>query len=114
MFKRIIYTLVGATAVCTLLFTAAASAQNPIWCGLLSGSNFSLSGSCGSSAPATTPQPANTRYVALGDSVAAGLGLPAISGDDARCGRSALAYPALVAANLKLSLTNVACSGATA
>lgn len=54
-------------------------------------------------------------YVALGDSVAAGLGLP-LAGDttaeDAACGRSAVAYPQVVAAVLGISLTQVACSGA--
>jgi lysophospholipase L1-like esterase len=56
-------------------------------------------------------------YVALGDSVAAGLGLPegtTATSQDMQCGRSPAAYPSLVAARLNLKLTNLACSGATA
>jgi len=55
-------------------------------------------------------------YAALGDSVAAGLGLPLTGegGTAADCGRSAKAYPYLVAQKRDLTLTNIACSGATA
>lgn len=55
------------------------------------------------------------RLVALGDSVAAGAGLPQASNaslEDKACGRSPQAYPALVAARENLSLTNLTCSGA--
>jgi lysophospholipase L1-like esterase len=52
---------------------------------------------------------ANT-YVALGDSVAAGLGL---SGSTGGCGRTAQAYPTIVAEQRSLSLVHAACSGAT-
>ncbi len=56
-------------------------------------------------------------YVALGDSVAAGLGLPPppdASAEDQLCGRSAGAYSEVVAATLKKNLeyVNAACSGA--
>ena len=57
------------------------------------------------------------RYVALGDSVAAGVGLTAVPGasqEDALCGRSSSAYPARVAHSLNMSLEQYACSGAKA
>jgi lysophospholipase L1-like esterase len=63
----------------------------------------------------TDTSPVN--YVALGDSVAAGLGLPAsagTSGRTAQCGRSAEAYPYDIAAARNLTVMNIACSGATA
>jgi lysophospholipase L1-like esterase len=51
----------------------------------------------------------------LGDSVAAGVGLPAASStDDPRCGRSSQAYAYKVAQVTGLTLTHAACSGATA
>jgi lysophospholipase L1-like esterase len=64
------------------------------------------------------------KYVALGDSVAAGLGLPLAAdatAEDAVCGRSPQAYSAVVAAGItaklhkthvRLSYNNVACQGA--
>lgn len=52
------------------------------------------------------------RYVALGDSVAAGVGLPTAS-DSSACDRTDEAYPNLVARSNNLILTSVACSGAT-
>ena len=49
-------------------------------------------------------------YVALGDSYAAGVGAaPATD----TCGRSALAYPRLIATAARLNLTLAACTGAT-
>lgn len=62
------------------------------------------------------PDPITKRYVALGDSVAAGLGLTPVElpvGDDIVCGRSSQAYPEIVASDLGLSLSNIACKGAT-
>jgi lysophospholipase L1-like esterase len=50
--------------------------------------------------------------VALGDSVAAGLGLTPDS-DSSACGRTDQSYPFLVAKAKNLHLTNLACSGAT-
>jgi lysophospholipase L1-like esterase len=49
-------------------------------------------------------------YVALGDSVAAGAGLP--NSDGTVCDRSTQAYPYRVAAGLNTSVTQLACSGA--
>jgi len=55
-------------------------------------------------------------YVALGDSVAAGMGLPlsATHPDDERCKRSTGAYGYTVASQLTMPLQHIACSGATA
>lgn len=58
-----------------------------------------------------TPTP--MKYVALGDSVAAGAGLPVGGGhNDALCGRSDQAYPHYVAAHLGTEVSNFACTGA--
>lgn len=59
--------------------------------------------------------PVSPTYFALGDSVAAGAGLPVIAGatnEDTICGRSTQAYPYKVAAGLGTSVTHLACSGA--
>lgn len=50
-------------------------------------------------------------YVALGDSFAAGPGIPEATGGS--CLRSTTNYPSLVAGRLHLALTDVTCSGAT-
>lgn len=66
---------------------------------------------------AGTPLAPTNRYVALGDSVAAGAGLPAAADATSRdrtCRRSPEAYPYAVAQARGLELTHVACSGATA
>lgn len=60
--------------------------------------------------PSTQSQ--NKKYVALGDSIAAGLGLG--SSDPTGCGRSTGAYAYQVAQARGLTLTHLACSGATA
>lgn len=55
-------------------------------------------------------------YVAMGDSVAAGAGLPGlVAGNPGQfsCDVTAEAYPFMVANNLGLPVRNVACSGAT-
>lgn len=54
------------------------------------------------------------RYVALGDSVAAGLGLPPASTANQLCGRSAAAYPQQIANYYQIAVDNLACSGAKA
>jgi len=51
------------------------------------------------------------KYVALGSSYAAGPGIPTQSAG--ACTRSSQNYPSLVAAELKLTLVDVTCSGAT-
>lgn len=51
-------------------------------------------------------------YVAMGDSVAAGLGLETYS-DPSACNRTNQSYPKLVAAQKNLKLISLACSGAT-
>ena len=57
---------------------------------------------------------AGAKYVALGSSFAAGVGLgPADPNDpEGWCGRTTVAYPCLVADRLKLTLVNAACGGA--
>lgn len=64
-------------------------------------------------APAATTV-AGERYVALGDSYAAGLGLkpPDTAADASACGRSTSNYPHQVATALGLDLVDVTCSGA--
>jgi lysophospholipase L1-like esterase len=51
-------------------------------------------------------------YVAMGDSVAAGVGLETYS-DASACNRTNQSYPKLVAARKNLKLVSLACSGAT-
>jgi lysophospholipase L1-like esterase len=54
-------------------------------------------------------------YVALGDSVAAGAGLTVSSTAtprDTTCGRSAEAYPSIIAARLQTTVVHLACTGA--
>jgi lysophospholipase L1-like esterase len=53
------------------------------------------------------------RYVALGDSVAAGLGLPSTGPSDPLCGKSTSAYAYQVAQTKGYDLQHIACSGAT-
>jgi len=114
--------------------------RDRIWSGLWAGANFDFSsiGECkyrsGDSAqqpqdqqahPAPTTQSAPSLphtqqsglYVGLGDSVAAGAGLPLAAqpvNNDVVCRISPQAYPALVASGLGRSYINSACSGATA
>lgn len=53
-------------------------------------------------------------YVALGDSVAAGVGLPSpeTTAEGQACGRTAYAYPNYLAQSLGAPVRNLACSGA--
>jgi lysophospholipase L1-like esterase len=112
-----------------------ASVQSNILSGLLEGSNLMIPNSFTSqnvpapnrSAPVSSPttngsvtttSPATAgTYAALGDSVAAGLGLPQAANaasQDTLCGRSPQAYPDQVSRATGLPLVHVACSGATA
>jgi hypothetical protein len=64
---------------------------------------------------ALSPSIANAEgasYAAMGDSYTAAPGVLPPSGFFAKCGQSAANYPHLVAAALKLSLTDVSCGGA--
>ena len=66
------------------------------------------------SAEPSEPVPQHIQYAALGDSVAAGLGLPELSDTTGQnCGRSFEAYPFVAAGTFGLPATNLACSGAT-
>lgn len=59
----------------------------------------------------------SNRYVALGDSVAAGLGLPLVANanqQDTTCGRSSQSYAYEVGRQLNYDTSLFACSGATA
>ncbi|HTH72722.1 MAG TPA: SGNH/GDSL hydrolase family protein [Candidatus Pristimantibacillus sp.] len=61
----------------------------------------------------TTPTPPRQiQYAALGDSVAAGFGLPDPADSIRACGRTTGAYPNLLANARGLSFANFACSGA--
>ena len=51
-------------------------------------------------------------YVALGDSVAAGVGLKTDS-DSSACNRTNQSYPNLIAQKMNFKINNLACSGAT-
>lgn len=88
---------------------AATSDISPIWSGLRQGFNMATGSSSDDSH-------ANV-YAALGDSVAAGLGLKKASGStsrDVQCGRSPQAYTTTIARAANLPIINAACSGATA
>lgn len=62
--------------------------------------------------PKPTTSTPKQLYVALGDSVAAGVGLRTDS-DSSACNRTEQSYPGQLAARMRLNLTNLACSGAT-
>ncbi len=113
--KRLAFAFAAIITTFVIAATGVATAQsrsgNPIWEGLWSGSNFSIGGT----KPPTTPPPSGGHYAALGDSVAAGLGLSPLATPtdaDTRCGRSSDAYAHQVAASQALPLTHIACSGA--
>ncbi|HSX34923.1 MAG TPA: SGNH/GDSL hydrolase family protein [Candidatus Saccharimonadales bacterium] len=123
-----LFTAAVATTTLTIGLLAAPAASalgnsgslNPITSGLWSGANFAVQPTVTTPAPQPkpvpkpTPKPATGKYAALGDSVAAGVGLPAASStDDPRCGRSSQAYAYKVAQVTGLTLTHAACSGAT-
>lgn len=65
-------------------------------------------GHSGTTVVQETPQ---FEYAALGDSIAAGAGLP--ENNNGTCDRSAAAYPYHIAAVLNVSFIHVACQGAT-
>lgn len=141
--RNAVYTF-GTGLIAVFMSVGTVSAQGSsisenIWCGLWNGANFNLditTDTCSqftsnnSSNGSSTGNPfggttgmgnggtmSTNGYAALGDSVAAGLGLaPAStsSSQDNRCGRSSQAYANQVASRLNLPLTFVACSGATA
>lgn len=74
---------------------------------------FSSVGGVASAQTAPTPEVSKGKYVALGDSVAAGAGLPSSENPgDQQCQRSGQAYAYSVAEKANLSLLHVACGGA--
>lgn len=108
--KRFLLTVTATVATLLLVHAPrsyAASYNSSIWDGLNTGANLNVT-------PSKSKSKANV-YAALGDSVAAGLGLPpstSATPRDLQCGRSPLGYPTLVAKSLKMPLVNASCSGA--
>lgn len=90
--------MVAAACSSSHLTSTATTGQRPT----------TTSGSTGGSTAALVP---GARYVALGSSFAAGPGIPTQLASS--CARSDHNYPHLVAAQLKLQLVDVSCSGAT-
>lgn len=106
--KRVL-SVIFASLVITLALPLSAYAQattDPISSGLWTGSNLMLE------SPNLGGKKSKV-YAALGDSVAAGIGLPTPTGNDARCGTTKQAYAYSIAKSTKLSLIHAACSGAT-
>jgi lysophospholipase L1-like esterase len=121
-------TLFIAAVFFTMAFSPVASAQSTgnsiidnIWAGAVAagGDDIPLN-STTTAAPNQTQESApdtistastSGAYAALGDSVAAGLGL---SSSVSQCGRSSSGYPHIVAQSRNLRLIDAACSGATA
>ncbi|HSX15830.1 MAG TPA: SGNH/GDSL hydrolase family protein [Candidatus Saccharimonadales bacterium] len=138
MIRRLLLAVSTFATAATLSLAGIASATtaptpNPIQCGLkagasldvnanklcLQGKTASNSGSGASNPGNPTPQPSGTPgfYAAMGDSVAAGAGLPLspdASAGDIQCDRTPQAYPNVVAQTLGIPLVFVACTGATA
>lgn len=137
--KTLKHLLIGSALALSLVISGLAaghasaqssgSASGMVQCSLWAGSNFDLEGglACNGTSSSSLPpvisssKPATNnhsgRYAALGDSLAAGLGLPAASNatsQDKRCGRSPQAYPYQVANARQLTLIHQACSGAKA
>lgn len=79
---------------------------------VLVGAGVSVFGRHKADTPASQSTPSKGEYVALGDSVAAGLGLQPYT-DSSACDRTNVSYPNQVANQLHLTLTNLACSDAT-
>lgn len=76
-------------------------------------SNENGSGNSTTGPSAQTPTPSSQNlYVAMGDSVAAGVGLSEAGRSRSSCGRTPWAYPNSVASAMNLQLKNVACAGA--
>lgn len=131
---------VGVLSAVMVSNAQGSQAEQNIWSGLWSGANLSFGSaqSTTSSSPndiwrqPDEPQPeastpaspgsqsqlsSSNRYVALGDSVAAGLGLPYLesaSSQDRRCGRSSQAYAFEAGRILNRPTELYACSGASA
>lgn len=106
--KRLLTSLVLGIFI-TVSVTAVASAEgNPIWDGLRSGVNAAT----GTSGKASAKK--GYSYVALGDSVAAGIGLSTQT--NTTCKRTTQAYAYTVARSLgaTANAAHIACSGATA
>jgi len=113
----------------TLVSAQGTGDSRSVWSGLWSGANLNLDrylehrqpstapAGTAASPPAQAVQTLTNRYVAMGDSVAAGAGLPLVAAPtsyDTACKRSPESYPYIVAQAQGLELVHVACSGAKA
>lgn len=135
MLKKLFSLLTALTVAAAALMPAAATAQSEsppagkdassrilagLWQGIdmATGSTGTYRTFASTTRSQSAPVPATAgAYVALGDSVAAGLGLPTkstVPTSERRCGRTAEAYPNTVARAMSLPLVHKACSGATA
>jgi lysophospholipase L1-like esterase len=106
--------LIAPMQAAALTTTAPGCGQSgPIVSGLWAGFNAATGAhaGCSTGTPTSVP-PSGSGYAALGDSVAAGAGLPS-NGASAVCPVSDQAYPALVAASLGQNYQTYACGGAT-
>lgn len=103
--KRIIISIVLSVLALTGVPATVFAANDPVKDGLYQG----LAMAAGTSASKNK----GYNYVALGDSVAAGIGLSGAYGT-AACGKTSQAYSIKVASYLKSSPISFACSGATA
>jgi lysophospholipase L1-like esterase len=103
--KRMVLSIVLSVLVIIGVPMSAFAASDPIKDGLYEG----LAMAAGTSASTNK----GYNYVALGDSVAAGIGLQGAYGT-AACGKTAQAYSVQVAKYLKSAPVSFACSGATA
>lgn len=113
MVKRFIVVLISIISLAGV--TASANTYNNISDWVSQGAN-AAAGTGGTAAESGSNHTSNNRYVAMGDSVAAGLGLSALANataEDNQCGRSSQGYPYLVAQQTGMDLTHLACSGAT-
>lgn len=106
--KRLLASLILGLFVAVNVTTAVSAEGNPIWDGLRAGVNAATG------APNKPSSQKGYSYVALGDSVAAGIGLSTQT--NATCKRTSQAYAYTVAKSLGVasSSAHIACSGATA
>ncbi len=97
----------ASVASCEKQFPQSASASSPPAPRMLSPKHRSQQRTV------TVPPKQIAPYVALGDSVAAGVGLGDPTEQTGVCGRTFDAYPNIVAASRQIEVTNLACNGAT-
>lgn len=101
---------IACMAVAVLALTAGCSSESPV---AGTPSVKPTSSPTTAPTPAPVPGPLSGRYVAIGDSYAAGPGISPVDPDSVGCLRSTANYPSLLAAQLGTTLVDVTCSGAT-